>query len=218
MSGYHSPQVDVDVRLNTNECPHAPPVAFLEELGDIARNLQVHRYPDREATALRGAVARHHNVSPDRVFCANGSNEVLKCLLLAYGGPGRRAAVFEPTYALHSHIARLTGTEVVAGRRDRNHFLDPDEVAVLAREQHLDVAFVCTPNNPTGNAEPPATVSAVAQLLDGLVIVDEAYAEFSSSSSLDLLESHPHMAVVRTLSKTWALAALRIGYVIGDPE
>src|SRR5208283_256037 len=105
--GYHSPQVEVDVRLNTNEAPEPPPAALVEALADELRSISLNRYPDREATALRAALAAHHGVDPAQVFCANGSNEVIQCLLLAYGGPGRPAMLFEPTYALHAHIALL---------------------------------------------------------------------------------------------------------------
>ena len=113
--GYHSPQMDVAVRLNTNESPLPPPPEWLDELAEELRRIAFNRYPDRQATELRAALADLHQVRPDQVFCANGSNEVLQSLCLAYGGPGRSVAVFEPTYALHSHIAHLTGTSVVEG-------------------------------------------------------------------------------------------------------
>ncbi|HZQ84369.1 MAG TPA: aminotransferase class I/II-fold pyridoxal phosphate-dependent enzyme, partial [Acidimicrobiales bacterium] len=116
MEGYHSPQVSVDVRLNTNESPFPPPAAWVEDLQQALAEVPYHRYPDRAATALREAIAEQHGVRADQVFCGNGSNEVLEALFLAYGGPGRAAAVFEPTYALHSHIARITGTGVLEGK------------------------------------------------------------------------------------------------------
>ena len=114
--GYHSPQVDAEVRLNTNESPFAPPDAWREELLAALEEVSFHRYPDRPATELRRAVAELHGVSADEVFCANGSNEVLQCLLLAFGGPGRCALLFEPTYALHSHIARIDRDRGARGR------------------------------------------------------------------------------------------------------
>ena len=129
--GYHSPQVDAEVRLNTNESPFAPPDAWRDELLAGLAEISFHRYPDRPATELRQAVAALHGVRPDEVFCANGSNEVLQCLLLAYGGPGRRAAVFEPTYALHSHISRLTGTTLVEGGRTEDFRIDPEAARTL---------------------------------------------------------------------------------------
>ncbi len=217
-AGYHSPQVEADVRLNTNECPEPPPGEFLAELAEIARHLGANRYPDREATALRAAIADHHGLSPDQVFCANGSNEVLQCLLLAFGGAGRSALVFEPTYALHSHIARLTATDVLTGARDDRFAVDEKTAVHLIAEHSPDIVFLCSPNNPTGNSEPRATVEAIATAAPGLVIIDEAYAQFSPWSATEFLGSFGNLAVVRTFSKTWALAALRLGYVLADPS
>ena len=117
LEGYHSPQVEVEVRLNTNESPEPPPAAWRDAFAAELSRVDWHRYPDRAASALRGAIADLHSVVPDQVFAANGSNEVLQTLLLAYGGPGRAVLTFEPTYQLHSHIARLTATEVVESER-----------------------------------------------------------------------------------------------------
>ncbi|MGO8863524.1 MAG: aminotransferase class I/II-fold pyridoxal phosphate-dependent enzyme, partial [Acidimicrobiales bacterium] len=159
--GYHSPQVEADVRLNTNESPFPPPEKWSEGLLAALAGVSFHRYPDRPATELRAAIAALHGVTPEEVFCANGSNEVLQCLLLAYGGPGRSAALFEPTYALHSHISRLTGTRVVAGRRTDDFRIDVDEAAALLARERPEITFLCSPNNPTGRAEPRDTVLAV---------------------------------------------------------
>ena len=223
--GYHSPQVDVEVRLNTNESPEPPPQAFVEALADELRSIFLHRYPDREATSLRAALAAYHAVDPAQVFCANGSNEVIQCLLLAYGGPGRPAMLFEPTYALHSHIALLTGTPVIAGQRDGAFGVDLAEVArtveVAARihgPASPAVTFLCSPNNPTGGVEAAASVRAVLALVPGILVVDEAYGQFAPWSALELLESEPRLAVVRTFSKTWAMAGLRLGYAVADPS
>jgi len=224
-AGYHSAQVEVDVRLNTNEAPEGPPEEFLAELAEIVRNLHANRYPDRDAVALRVAIAAHHGVRPEQVFCANGSNEVLQCLFLAYGGPGRTAVVFEPTYALHAHIARLTGTEVECGARDGLFRVDPDHalsgLRTVAHERGADqptITMLCSPNNPTGGAEPAATTSRLADAVPGLLVVDEAYGQFAPITALDLVETHPNLAVVRTFSKSRAMAALRLGYLIADPE
>jgi histidinol-phosphate aminotransferase len=216
--GYHSPQVEAEVRLNTNESPFAPPDAWRQELLQALAEVSFHRYPDRPATELRQAVADLHGVTPEEVFCANGSNEVLQSLLLAFGGPGRRALVFEPTYALHSHIARVTGTEVVVGARDDEFQIDPGDALELLATQHPDVTFLCSPNNPTGRAEPPATVQSLCEAAPGLVIVDEAYGQFSPWSALALRgPAHPGLVVTRTFSKTWAMAGARLGYLVADP-
>ncbi|HVB91094.1 MAG TPA: histidinol-phosphate transaminase [Acidimicrobiales bacterium] len=217
--GYHSPQVEAAVRLNTNESPFPPPREWTEELLDALGRVSFNRYPDRPATELREAVAARHGVTPEEVFCANGSNEVLQCLLLAYGGPERRALVFAPTYALHAHISRLTGTEVIEGSRDEAFRIEPVHAAALLSAERPDVTFLCSPNNPTGLSEPRETVRAVLDAAPGLVIVDEAYGQFSSWSALELRgTAHPGLVVTRTFSKTWAMAGARLGYLVGDPE
>jgi histidinol-phosphate aminotransferase len=214
-AGYHSAQVTVDVRLNTNESPYPPPRAWIDNLAEAISVIPFNRYPERSAWALRASLAELHGVRPDQVFAANGSNEVLQTLLLTYGGPGRSAAVFEPTYALHSHIARLTATAVASGMRAPDFTLDLDEVKRVLTEAEPSVTFVCSPNNPTGRAEPAAVVSEVLELAPGLVVVDEAYGQFAPWSALELVDDEVGLAVVRTYSKTWSMAAARLGYLIG---
>jgi histidinol-phosphate aminotransferase len=217
--GYHSPQVEAEVRLNTNESPFPPPEKWSEGLLDALADVSFHRYPDRPATALRAAIADLHGVTSDEIFCANGSNEVLQSLLLAYGGPGRSAAVFEPTYALHSHISRLTGTAVVEGRRKEDFRIEPAAAATLLAREQPEITFLCSPNNPTGRSEPKETVVAVLEAAPGLVIVDEAYGQFSSWTALGLRgPAYPGLVVTRTFSKTWAMAGARLGYAVADPE
>lgn len=222
LEGYHSPQVAAAVRLNTNESPYPPPETWRDDLAAEIERIDFHRYPDRTAAALHDGLAAFHGVTPDEVFCANGSNEVLLCLQLAFGGPGRRALLFEPTYALHSHLARLAGTEVVAGGRTADFHIDPDEADRLMAEARPELTFVCSPNNPTGGAEPPQLVARLADTAPGLVVVDEAYGQFAPSSALDLRGSgeggRRGLVVVRTFSKTWAMAACRLGYLVADPE
>jgi histidinol-phosphate aminotransferase len=222
LDGYHSPQVDVDVRLNTNESPLPPPDAWLAALQDELGHIQFNRYPDRQASELRAAVAASHGVQPDQVFCANGSNEILQCLLLAYGGPGRTVALFEPTYTLHRHIAMITGTGVVAGSRTDDFELDPDEVARVVTESRPIITFLCSPNNPTGRADPPDSVQRVVDDSSGLVVVDEAYGQFAPSSALELIRAggpgSERVVVVRTFSKTWSMAAGRLGYMVASPD
>lgn len=213
--GYHSPQVAVEVRLNTNESPYPPPADWLEEIAEEMRRISWHRYPDRSAGELRQAIADLHGVRADQVFCANGSNEVLQCLCLAYGGPGRAAVTFEPTYALHAHIAHLSGTEVVEVPRCADFSVDLSAAAEIARSRGPEITFLCSPNNPTGLAEDPSTVRGVLSEASGLVVVDEAYGQFAEWSALDLLDDDVPLVVTRTFSKTWSLAALRLGYLIG---
>jgi histidinol-phosphate aminotransferase len=214
LAGYHSPQLDVDVRLNTNESPEPPPAAFVRAWVDALAAAPLHRYPDRAATALRNAIGGHLDQPPDRIFAANGSNEVLQTLLLTYGGAGRRALVFEPTYALHSHIARITGTEVVVDSRGDDFRVDPDHAVAAIERTRPDIVFLCSPNNPSGTVESSATVRAVADATDGLVVVDEAYGEFAAESALDLVAEDRNLVVTRTFSKVWSLAALRLGFAV----
>jgi histidinol-phosphate aminotransferase len=223
--GYHSAQVDVAVRLNTNEAPEPPPQEYLDELASVVSQLGANRYPDRLAQALRVALGAHHGVDTAQIFCANGSNEVLQCLFLAYGGAGRSAVVFEPTYALHAHIARLTSTTVVTGERDSRFLVDvPKAIDLMERvgtqgsSGEPSLTMLCSPNNPTGGAEPPETVTALVDAAPGLVVVDEAYGQFAPDSALTLVESNPRVVVVRTFSKTWAMAALRLGYLVAHAE
>jgi histidinol-phosphate aminotransferase len=217
LEGYHSPQVEVAVRLNTNESPFPPPPAFFEAWKAGVAQADFHRYPDRRATALRSALGAFLGQPSERLFCANGSNEVLQTLLLAYGGPGRRALVFEPSYVLHAHIARITGTGVLTGERGPGFRLDPAEAARLVTGERPEVVFLTTPNNPTGIVEPRETVEALLDALggNGLLVVDEAYAEFSPWSALDLVADDRPLVVVRTYSKIWSMAAFRLGFGVG---
>ena len=214
LEGYHSPQLDVDVRLNTNESPLPPPPAFLDEWVEELRALPVHRYPDRAATRLRAALGASLGQPAARVFCANGSNEVLQTLMLTYGGPGRRALVVEPTYALHAHIARITGTEVVSIPRGAGFDVDPDGLARAIGDHQPDLVFLCSPNNPTGTDDPPAVLEAAVGAATGLVVVDEAYGEFADRTALDAIGEDRAIVVVRTYSKVWSMAALRLGYCV----
>ena len=215
---YASPELDVAARLNTNECPHPLPERFFEELAGAVRELPLHRYPDATMHRLREDLAVTVGHTLDGTWTANGSNEILVELLHAYGGPGRSALTFEPTYLLHSRLCWLTQTEVE--RRDLPRgFVMTDEQIAEAAELMPDVVFVCSPNNPTGNAQPVDVVARLAaRLPTSLIVVDEAYIEFGGESALGLLPDQPNVAVVRTFSKAFALAGARIGYALTSPE
>ncbi len=215
LDGYHSPQVDVRVRLNTNESPLPPPDAFRDALASEISRIEWHRYPDRQATELRHAIADWHGVSADMVFAANGSNEVLQTILLTFAGAGRRVATFEPTYQMHAQIARVVGSEVVEGERDADFTLDPAEMRRVVEQHDPHVAFLTSPNNPTGLVEPAERITELLELANGLVVADEAYAQFADWSALSLLDEDRPLVVTRTFSKTWSMAGVRLGYVIG---
>jgi histidinol-phosphate aminotransferase len=222
LEGYHSPQVDVAVRLNTNESPYPPPPEFFEAWTAEVSGAAAHRYPDRAARALRSALGQFLDVPAGRVFCANGSNEVLQTLLLTYGGPGRTALVFEPSYVLHAHIAHITGTGVVTGERRPEFTLDPATAVRFVEEHEPDVVFLTTPNNPTGMVEPRETVEAILERIagrakPGLLVVDEAYAEFSPWTAIDMVGDGVPLVVSRTYSKVWSMAAFRLGFCVA-PE
>jgi histidinol-phosphate aminotransferase len=216
VNAYVSPQLDVPARLNTNECPYPLPASFFAELSTAVADLPLNRYPDGQMTRLREALAAHHGHPVTGTWTANGSNEVLTELLLAYGGPGRRAVVFEPTYVLHSRLSWLTHTDVVTLRL-KDPFALTDQAVDEALAAAPDVIFVCSPNNPTGNAQPLDAVAALAARTDALIVVDEAYIEFGGTSALALSAEHPNVAVVRTFSKAFAMAGVRLGYVLTSP-
>jgi histidinol-phosphate aminotransferase len=217
LAPYRAPQPEAPVRLNTNECPYPLPEAFAADLAGSVRGIAFNRYPDRDATALRKALAEHAGHPFEGVWAANGSNEVLEQLLLAYGGPGRRAALFPPTYVMHAHLARVCLTDAVEEPLDQGFRLSERHLEFVRRERP-DVVFVCSPNNPTGNAQDPEIVEALCREAPGLVIVDEAYAEFGGRSARGLAGSLDNLAVVRTFSKAFSLAAARLGYVLTTPE
>ena len=221
---YGAPQLDVPVRLNTNENSHPLPpglvAAVAAAAGEVAAGLN--RYPDREAAALRADLAGYlgHGLGADQVWAANGSNEVLQQLLQAFGGPGRSALGFTPSYSMHGIIATATGTGWVDGVREADFTVPPRRAAEQVLEHRPSVVFLTSPNNPTGTALPLDTVRAVLDVAPGMVVVDEAYAEFARPgvpSALMLLPGHPRLVVTRTMSKAFGMAGLRLGYLAADP-
>ena len=219
-AGYHSPQIDVDVRLNTNEAPTALPEAFDVALTEALAGIEWNRYPDRGAANLRQKIGDRYGRSGKEVFVANGSNEVLQTILLTFGGAGRKAAVFEPTFAMHSQIAKTTATTVVGGSRADDFSLDLSEVERVVHEHEPHVLFLCSPNNPTAVVDPPDTVDQVLEIMsgtNGLLVVDEAYGQFAETSAVDKISNDVPMVVSRTFSKTWSMAGARLGYLLA-PE
>jgi len=229
-SPYGAPQLDVPVCLNTNENPHPPSAALVADLAArVATAAAVmNRYPDRDAEALRADLAGYLTrttgvcVAPTQVWAANGSNEVLQQLLQAFGGPGRRALAFEPTYSMHRLISQGTGTSYVGVPRAPEVPLSATSVVSAIAEHRPDVVFLCSPNNPTGAALESDVVEAAYDALlatgAGMLVVDEAYAEFSHRpSAVGQLAGRPRLVVTRTMSKAFAFAGARLGYVGADP-
>jgi histidinol-phosphate aminotransferase len=233
---YGAPQLSpelVPVQLNVNENPYGPSPACAEDIAAAVRAAAttLNRYPDREFTELREALASYlsrdtsHGVRAEQVWAANGSNEVMLQLLQAFGGPGRTAISFAPTYSMYPEYARDSVTDWVVGRRETDFSLDLDHARALVREVRPSVVLLPSPNNPTGTALPFAAVSALCEAADedgrgGLVVVDEAYGEFrrdGTPSAVELLPGHRNLVVSRTMSKAFALAGARLGYLAADP-
>ncbi len=225
---YGAPQLDAPVRLNVNENPYPPSAALVADItvavAAVAGGLN--RYPDREATGLRRALGGFLSdregvaVPVDRVWAANGSNEVMLQLLQAFGGPGRVALGFAPTYSMYPDYCRDTFTGYVTTEREPDFTLDPDRAVAAVREHRPAVVLLASPNNPTGTALPLGVVEAVCAAAPGLVVVDEAYAEFrrpGTPSALTLLPDQPRLVVTRTMSKAFALAGARLGYLVASP-
>jgi len=222
---YGAPQIDVPVRLNTNENPYPPSPRLRQAVADAVAEAAatLNRYPDRDAVELRKDLADYlgHGLTAAQIWAANGSNEVIQQLLQAFGGPGRRALGFEPGYSMHSLIARVTCTGWVAADRDEHFGLDPRRAARVIRDTGPSLVFLTSPNNPTGTAAPLPLIEAICDTAPGLVVIDEAYAEFAregTPSALTLLPRYPHLVVTRTMSKAFALAGARIGYLAAAPE
>ncbi|MER7848501.1 histidinol-phosphate transaminase [Kitasatospora sp. NPDC096077] len=228
-SPYGAPQLDVPVQLNTNENPYPLPEELVariaERVAEAARGLN--RYPDRDAVELREGLAGYLTrttgfpVGRAQVWAANGSNEVLQQLLQTFGGPGRSALGFEPSYSMHALISRGTGTAWISGPRRDDFTIDVDAAVEVIAEQRPNVVFVCSPNNPTGTAVTADTVlrlyEAAQAARPSLVVVDEAYVEFSHRASLlPLIEGRPNLVVSRTMSKAFGAAGLRLGYLAAD--
>ncbi|MGI8695717.1 MAG: histidinol-phosphate transaminase [Mycobacteriales bacterium] len=223
-SPYGAPQIDVPVRLNTNENSFPLPAEVTAAIAAAARSAApaLNRYPDRDARALRADLAAYLDcgLSAAQVWAANGSNEILQQLLQAFGGPGRTALGFTPSYSMHPIICTGAGTTWRDGLREADFGVTPEHAVAAVREYRPDVVFLCSPNNPTGTALPLEVVEAVVAEASGMVVVDEAYAEFArpgTPSALSLLPGRPRLVVTRTMSKAFGMAGLRLGYLAADP-
>jgi len=225
---YGAPQLDVPVRLNTNENPFPPSPALADAIGAAVAQAagELNRYPDRDARDLRQRLADYLaresgvRVSADDVWAANGSNEVMQHVFAAFGGPGRMALGFSPTYSMYEQYARDTFTRYVTVRRNPDFSLDATTVVAAMLGGSPSIVVLTSPNNPTGTSLPLEVITAACATATGVVVVDEAYAEFRRPgvpSALTLLEANPNLIVTRTMSKAFALAGARVGYAIAHP-
>ncbi|MDT5150886.1 MAG: histidinol-phosphate aminotransferase [Mycobacterium sp.] len=226
-SPYGAPQLAVPVRLNTNENPHPPTQALVEDVAASVRDAaaELHRYPDRDAIALRADLASYLSsqtgvaLSTENLWAANGSNEILQQLLQAFGGPGRSAIGFVPSYSMHPIISDGTQTDWLEAKRADDFGLDVAVAVAAITDRRPDVVFLASPNNPSGQSVPLEDLRRLLDVAPGIVIVDEAYGEFSSEpSAVRLLADHPtKLIVTRTMSKAFAFAGGRLGYLAADP-
>ena len=225
---YGAPQLDVPVQLNVNENPYGPSESCTVDIAAAVAAVAgtLNRYPDREFVELRTALADYlgHGVTRSQVWAANGSNEVMLQILQAFGGPGRTAVSFAPTYSMYPEYARDAMTGWVVGHRAEDFTLDVDHARAVVEEHRPSVVLLPSPNNPTGTALPLDTVKALASAVadvGGVLVVDEAYGEFrraGTPSALELLPSTPNLVVSRTMSKAFALAGARVGYLAASEE
>lgn len=229
---YGAPQIDVDVRLNVNENPFPPPESVVEAvMSDVRRAMaDANRYPDRDFAGLRADLARYLTqetgvaLTADQMWAANGSNEVMAHIMAAFGGPGRTAITFPPTYSMYPEYARESFTDLVNVPRRADFTLDLEESLAMIRHVQPSLVLVASPNNPTGTSvelTDVAALSAAALAVDGVLVVDEAYAEFRRAgvpSSVELLAEHPNLIVTRTMSKAFAMAGVRLGYAVAAPS
>jgi histidinol-phosphate aminotransferase len=218
---YGAPQLDVPVQLNVNEntfgIPEAVAIDIIQELATEV--IKLNRYPDREFLELRGAFASYlgQGLRAEQVWAANGSNEIITQIFQAFGGPGKTALSFGPTYSMYPNIARITLTEYQELPRLEDFQLTAEYVANKLAELKPSIVLLCNPNNPTGTPIDNSVISAAYDAFDGILVVDEAYAEFSSQdSAMQLLSGRPRLIVSRTMSKAFAFAGARVGYLAAD--
>jgi len=219
---YGAPQIDVSIKLNVNENTHGIPESVALKIVEKTAHATIglNRYPDREFLALRGAFANFlgHDLTAEQIWAANGSNEVLQQFFQAFGGPSRKAISFGPTYSMYPNIARTTLTEYKTLPRQQDFSLSADYVAEVIGLEKPDIVILCSPNNPTGTPIDLDVIDAAYQAFDGMVLVDEAYQEFSTGpSAISLLAARPRLVVSRTMSKAFAFAGARVGYMAADP-
>ena len=219
---YGAPQLHVPVALNVNENTHEIPEDILIDIiSRLAESLrEINRYPDREFTNLRSSLAAYlgNSLSEENLWAANGSNEVLQQIFMAFGGPGRKALTFSPTYSMYSLIAQSTDTQYIEEARDSRYELSVDSVVSAIKKHNPDIVLICSPNNPTGTPVDLAVIEAAYDATNGILVIDEAYAEFSlnDNSALSLLDGRERLLISRTMSKAFSFAGARVGYLAAD--
>lgn len=215
---YDLPALDLPIVLSANESPYGLPEPVLARVHEIVDKLAFNRYPDPSAWGLRKAIGARFGLPPDHVLVGNGSDELVQDLFIAYGGWGRQALSFAPTFAMYKIEATATGTPIHEAKRDQGDFHIPLERTLEGlRGDSYAMSILCSPNNPTGTVTHRRDIEQMLEASNALLVVDEAYAEFAGSSIVDLVQRHANLVVLRTFSKAFSLAGLRIGYALGQP-
>lgn len=214
LSAYDVPQIRAEVELDSNESPWNLTPGIRAQIEEALTGFEYNRYPDISAEPLRRELAGIYDVKPENIMVGNGSNEVLMDILLTFGGPGRLALIFEPTYSMHTGILDITCTKHLDCPLDERFMIDEDEAVAYIGRERPNVVFICSPNNPTGNKQKTGTIERIVRAADCPVIVDEAYGEFLDGTMLGMLSESENLILVRTFSKAYQLAALRVGYMI----
>ncbi|MBI4743718.1 MAG: histidinol-phosphate transaminase [Actinobacteria bacterium] len=215
---YSVPKVSAKIKLDANESPFNLPFEIISEIKSEFDGFLFNRYPDPLSTGLKRKIANYYGLSEECVGVGNGADEIIECLLLAYGGRGRMSLAFEPTFSMYQIISKITATEFISLRLDNSFSISLDKTISTIKRFKPYLIFICSPNNPSGNIAPKKTIEEILNQTDALVIVDEAYGEFSKQSVVDLLGSYPNLVVLRTFSKVFCLASLRVGYMLADSE
>ena len=213
---YSVPESGTAIELDSNENPWNLPDDVLKDISETLLSVRYNRYPDTEAAWLKESLVAGYQLQIENVFIGNGSNEVILDLLLAFGGPGRTALIFEPTYSMHTVLTRIALTETVKAQLGEDFELDMAAAGTTIGELKPNIVFLNSPNNPTGNVICANMVEEVCRSGDFLVVVDEAYGEFSGETCLPLIKKYKNLAVVKTFSKAFRLAGARVGYALAD--
>ena len=215
---YDAKEIRVDINMSANENPYNMPRELQERLSSHLSRFQFNRYPDATAPRLRDLIAEANGLDVDNVLVANGGDEIIMNLFLTWGGKGRKFMNFPPTFAMYENDAQVTGTEIVSIPRTANFDLDEDAIMERLAENDIDLVIIANPNNPTGNLVSESFLMDMLKATDALVCVDEAYFEFSRATVRPLLDRFDNLVILRTFSKAFSLAALRVGYMIASPE
>ena len=213
---YDPKYIPADVMISANENPLDVPFEIRREVERAIRKVPFNRYPDPLANELRDMIADANGLELDQVLMGNGGDELLFDMALAFGGPGRTFLNMPPTFSVYVNNAQLTNTNIVNVLRRADFTVDEDAVIERLAQGDIDYTIVTSPNNPTGDIVTGAFVKRMLEASDTLVMVDEAYFEFSRYTARPLLEQFENLVILRTFSKAFSMAGVRLGYLLGS--